>query len=44
LGREIGVVKKIALVVDKAQSLAAVGNIAWLKFTILLRNLIRAGS
>jgi hypothetical protein len=38
-GGEIGVVKKIAIVVDKAQSLAAVnGNIAWLKFTILLRN------
>ena len=44
-GGEIGVVKKIAIVVDKAQSLAAVnGNIAWLKFTIFLRNLIRAGS
>ena len=36
-GCEIGVVKKIAIVVDKAQSLAAVnGNIAWLKFTIFL--------
>jgi hypothetical protein len=37
--------KKIAIVIDKAQSLAAVnGNTAWLKFTIFLRNLIWAGS